>query len=70
MLSAIEQQVCHGQGFGDNQRVSAVHSDTDNLHVHMAGRCRTAASLGAGPAGRREGACHAPAWTARNIACW
>ena len=36
VLRAIEQQVCDSLGFGDHQRVSAVHGDTDNLHVHIA----------------------------------
>ena len=36
MLRTIEDQVCRGLGYGDHQRVSAVHGDTDNLHVHIA----------------------------------
>jgi len=36
MLEAIEARICAGLGFGDHQRVSAVHHDTDNLHVHIA----------------------------------
>ncbi|CAG9194785.1 TraI/MobA(P) family conjugative relaxase [Burkholderia vietnamiensis] len=35
-LEAIEARICAGLGFGDHQRVSAVHHDTDNLHVHIA----------------------------------
>jgi hypothetical protein len=36
MLQAIEQRVCSALGYGDHQRVSAVHNDTDNLHIHVA----------------------------------
>jgi antirestriction protein ArdC len=36
VLRAIEQRLCEGLGFGDHQRVSASHHDTDNLHVHVA----------------------------------
>ena len=36
MLRTIEDQICRGLGYGDHQRVSAVHGDTDNLHVHIA----------------------------------
>ncbi|HIE5948443.1 TPA: TraI/MobA(P) family conjugative relaxase [Burkholderia cepacia] len=35
-LEAIEARICAGLGFSDHQRVSAVHQDTDNLHVHIA----------------------------------
>jgi hypothetical protein len=35
-LKAIESIVCEGLGFGEHQRVSAVHHDTDNLHIHIA----------------------------------
>ena len=35
-LKAIEEEICAGLGFKDHQRVSAVHCDTDNLHVHIA----------------------------------
>ena len=35
-LKAIEEEICVGLGFKDHQRVSAVHCDTDNLHVHIA----------------------------------
>ncbi|WP_458249885.1 TraI/MobA(P) family conjugative relaxase [Burkholderia cepacia] len=35
-LEAIEARICAGLGFSDHQRVSAVHHDTDNLHVHIA----------------------------------
>lgn len=36
VLQAIEKRVCAVLGFSDHQRVSAVHHDTDNLHVHIA----------------------------------
>lgn len=35
-LQAIEQEICIGLGFKDHQRVSAVHCDTENLHIHIA----------------------------------
>ena len=35
-LQAIEKSICEGLGFGEHQRVSAVHTDTDNLHIHIA----------------------------------
>lgn len=36
VLKAIEARICDGLGYGDHQRVSAVHRDTDNLHIHLA----------------------------------
>lgn len=35
-LQAIEARICGALGYGDHQRVSAVHHDTDNLHIHIA----------------------------------
>jgi len=35
-LLSIEIEVCNALGFGEHQRVSAVHTDTDNLHIHVA----------------------------------
>jgi hypothetical protein len=35
-LKAIEERICTGLGYGEHQRVSAVHHDTDNLHIHIA----------------------------------
>lgn len=32
----IEAALCEALGFGDHQRISAVHTDTDNLHMHVA----------------------------------
>jgi hypothetical protein len=35
-LVAIEERICEGLGFAGHQRVSVVHHDTDNLHLHIA----------------------------------
>ncbi|MGZ4823083.1 MAG: TraI/MobA(P) family conjugative relaxase [Terriglobales bacterium] len=35
-LEAIEERICNELGFEGHQRVSVVHHDTDNLHVHIA----------------------------------
>lgn len=35
-LRAIEDRICAGLGFADHQRISAIHTDTDNLHIHVA----------------------------------
>lgn len=35
-LKTIEERICQGLGFGEHQRISAVHNDTDNLHIHIA----------------------------------
>ena len=35
-LISIEQRVCASLGFKEHQRVSAVHYDTDNTHIHIA----------------------------------
>ena len=36
VLKEIERSICEGLGYGEHQRVSAVHCDTDNLHMHIA----------------------------------
>jgi hypothetical protein len=36
VLRIIEDRLCNALGFGDHQRVSAVHHDTDHLHIHIA----------------------------------
>jgi len=36
VLKAIEARICVGLGYGEHQRVSVVHHDTDNLHIHIA----------------------------------
>src|SRR5471032_513632 len=38
-LAAIEQHECEKIGLGDYQRISAIHTDTDHLHVHVAINC-------------------------------
>ncbi len=35
-LADIEQVICEGIGLGNHQRLSATHTDTDNLHIHIA----------------------------------
>ncbi|OKP00830.1 TraI/MobA(P) family conjugative relaxase [Xenorhabdus eapokensis] len=36
VLHAIEDELCTSIGYGDHHRISAVHTDTDHLHVHVA----------------------------------
>lgn len=36
VLTHIEQRICEGLGYDEHQRISAVHHDTDNLHIHIA----------------------------------
>lgn len=36
VLQAIESRVCGSIGFSEHQRISAIHHDTDNLHIHVA----------------------------------
>lgn len=36
VLKAIEARLCEGLGYRENQRISVVHHDTDNLHIHIA----------------------------------
>ena len=36
VLKEIEAKICDGLGYGEHQRVSVVHHDTDNLHIHIA----------------------------------
>jgi hypothetical protein len=35
-LREIEDELCEALGFDGHQRVSSVHTDTDNLHIHVA----------------------------------
>ncbi|WP_426811690.1 TraI/MobA(P) family conjugative relaxase (plasmid) [Pseudomonas sp. WOUb67] len=35
-LRDIEDRMCAAMGYADHQRISAVHHDTDNLHIHVA----------------------------------
>ena len=34
-LKDIENRVCASVGFGEHQRISVVHYDTDNFHIHV-----------------------------------
>ena len=36
VLKELEAKLCDGLGYGEYQRVSVVHHDTDNLHIHIA----------------------------------
>nr|WP_280531250.1 TraI/MobA(P) family conjugative relaxase [Shinella yambaruensis] len=36
VLNQIEDELCASIGYADHQRISAVHVDTDHLHVHVA----------------------------------
>ena len=36
VLKDIENRIAAGLGFSEHQRVSVVHRDTDNLHIHLA----------------------------------
>ena len=35
VLETIEERICKSLGYGEHQRVSVVHTDTDNLHLHI-----------------------------------
>jgi Relaxase/Mobilisation nuclease domain/Large polyvalent protein-associated domain 7 len=35
-LKEIENHFCKALGYGEHERVSVVHHDTDNLHIHLA----------------------------------
>lgn len=35
-MEDIEDEMCKALGYGEFQRVSAVHQDTDNMHLHIA----------------------------------
>jgi hypothetical protein len=35
-LNAIEERFCEALGFNGHQRISVVHDDTNNLHMHIA----------------------------------
>lgn len=36
VLQDIEERLCTGLGYGAHQRISALHHDTDHLHIHIA----------------------------------
>jgi hypothetical protein len=35
-LRIIEERFCNALGYAEHQRVSVVHHDTDNMHIHVA----------------------------------
>ena len=35
-LRVIEERFCKALGYGEHQRISVVHHDTDNVHIHVA----------------------------------
>jgi len=35
-MAEIEERICTGLGFAGHQRISVVHHDTDNMHIHVA----------------------------------
>lgn len=35
-LRQVEERICAGLGYAEHQRISAVHHDTDNIHIHLA----------------------------------
>ena len=35
VIKTIEERICKSLGYGEHQRVSVVHTDTDNLHLHV-----------------------------------
>jgi hypothetical protein len=35
-LRVIEERFCKELGYAGHQRVSAIHHDTDNVHIHVA----------------------------------
>ncbi|WP_324170068.1 TraI/MobA(P) family conjugative relaxase [Gilliamella sp. B2894] len=36
LLKKIESEICQSLGYEEHQRISIVHNDTDNLHIHVA----------------------------------
>lgn len=36
VLAELEQRICQRLGYGEHQRVSVLHGDTENLHLHIA----------------------------------
>lgn len=36
VLTSIEERFCEALGFSEHQRVSVLHGDTENLHLHLA----------------------------------
>lgn len=35
-ITAIEKRFCENLGYGEHQRISVLHGDTENLHLHVA----------------------------------
>ena len=35
-LKSIESEMCNALGYGEHQRISVAHQDTDNFHIHIA----------------------------------
>lgn len=35
-LAEIEKHICEQLGYGEHQRLSVVHNDTENMHLHVA----------------------------------
>jgi hypothetical protein len=36
VLKSIETDMCNALGYGEHQRISVAHQDTDNFHIHLA----------------------------------
>ncbi len=36
VLAVLENKICEGLGYGEHQRLSVAHDDTDNFHLHIA----------------------------------
>ena len=36
VLQDIEDRMCEALGYGEHQRISVAHQDTDNFHIHVA----------------------------------
>ncbi len=36
MMTTIEAKLCEALGYGEHQRISVAHHDTDNTHIHVA----------------------------------
>jgi hypothetical protein len=36
ILAELENKICEGLGYGEHQRVSVAHDNTDNFHLHIA----------------------------------
>ena len=34
-ITAIEKRFCENLGYGEHQRISVLHGDTENLHLHV-----------------------------------